>query len=162
MKKLALLIVPPLLISALATSSQPLEVQAFCNLIPPDRVRVFDWSSWQTVYTRDLNLAYEPFRWDASRNIWNGYQSDPPTSQPADAYKHWTVYFIQPDGTQQWIYILDSRSTPDTDYIWVFDKTEPSTDRNGEHYGTHSCRAFATDSTMINDWLNRVYHPSAN
>jgi hypothetical protein len=157
MKKLALLMLPTLLLTTIGVSSQPLEVQSVCNLVAPEKVRVFDWSSWRSTYIRDQNVFLEPFRWDASHNIWRGYEAEQPFDQPRDAYKRWSVTLIQPDGTEQWIYILDSRSTPDTDYVYVFDDVQPDRSITGDHFGYHPCLAFAVNATITDDWLHRVY-----
>lgn len=157
MKKLVFLILPSLLLTAIGVSGQPLEVQSVCSLAIPEKARVFDWSSWRTTYIDDQNILFEPFRWDASQSIWRGYDADQPFDQPRDAYKHWTVTLIQPDGSEQWIYILDSRQTPDSDYIYVFDVVQP-TMGNENHYGFHPCRAFSINASIIDDWLSRVYN----
>jgi hypothetical protein len=160
MKKLAFIILPSLLLTVIGVSGQPLEVQSVCNLAVPEKVRVFNWSSWRTTYIQDQNLFFEPFRWDASQSIWRGYEAEQPFEQPRDAYKHWTVTLIQPDGNEQWIHILDSRRTPDTDYVYVFDIVDPTRDPGGQHYGYHPCSAFAINAAVVDDWLHRVYHPA--
>ncbi len=159
MKKLVLLLtVLGLALSAVGVSAQPLEVQSVCSMAIPDKVRVFDWSNWNTSYIQDQNLYFEPFRWDASNSLWRGYDAAKEFAQPDDIFKHWSVTLTQPNGAEQWIYIFDSHQTPDTDYVYVFQTTTEFGDAQGNHYGFHPCTAFATSASMINDWIHQVYN----
>ena len=157
MKKFGCLIIL-LLVSTFVGNAEPLQVRSVCDMAVPQTVRVFNWETWDTSFITDQSLLFEPFHWDVSRNIWQGYKSAQPFNQPADANRHWSVTLIQENGTQQWIYILDSLTTPDTDYVYVFQTVIPHLDRHGEHYGIHACRAFAAAEPMVTDWLRRVYH----
>ncbi|RDJ93370.1 hypothetical protein B4Q13_22385, partial [Lacticaseibacillus rhamnosus] len=124
------------------------------------RVRVFDWTNWSATTITDQNLFFEPFHWDASSTIYYQNGSDQGFNQPDDIYQRWRVSLIQSSGAVQWIFILQIRSTPDTDYVYVFETTEPSTDEHGQHFGDHPCRAFAANAGMVNDWIHRAYHPN--
>jgi hypothetical protein len=157
MNKLAVLMLPLLLMAASVVSGQSNDVQAYCDMVTPHQVRVFDWSTWQTAYVNDPSLSVAPFQWDASQTIWRGYDSAKPFDQPSDTFKHWSVTLILPDGTEQWIYLLDSAQTPSTSYIYVFDNVEPFADAQGNHYGFHPCRAFAADTNLVSSWLDQVY-----
>ena len=156
MKKLVLFVVPPLLLTTILAHGQSSDVESLCNLSTPQSARVFDWADWKTAKIADSNLVLEPLHWDASRTIFRGYQAAKPFDEPDDASKRWTISFGQNENAQA-MYILQSRTTPDIDYVYVFLTATPSTDTNGDHYGLHPCRAFAADAAPINDWIQRAY-----
>ena len=156
-KKFGVLLLSLMLMVAGVVQGRGTDVQAYCDLLPPKETRVFDWSTWQTAYVEDANVSAQPFTWDASRSIWQGYQSAQPFNQPSDAFKHWSVTMTDANGSEQWIYLLDSAQTPDTFYIYVFDNVEPFADRNGNHYGIHPCVAFAADANSVHNWLQQIY-----
>lgn len=156
-KKFGVLLLSLVLMATGVAQGQGIEVRSYCDLLPPQQTRVFDWSTWQTAYVQDSNVATQPFNWDASQSIWRGYQSAEPFAQPSDAFKHWSVTMTGTDGTEQWIYLLDSAQTPDTFYIYVFDNVEPFADTNGNHYGIHPCRAFSADANSVHNWLQEIY-----
>jgi hypothetical protein len=160
MKKIAVLMLSLVLVAASAVQGQSNNVQAYCNMVTPDQVRVFDWSTWQTTYVNDPNLAVAPFQWDASQTIWRGYDSATPFDQPSDTFKHWSVTLIQADGSEQWIYLLDSPQTPNVNYVYVFDNVQAFADNQGDHYGIHPCRAFATDTNLVSSWLDMANQSS--
>lgn len=157
MKKLGVLVFSILMMTASMAHGQGNEVRSYCDLLPPQQTRVFDWSTWQTAVVHDTNVSVEPFQWDASRTIWRGYQSAQPFEQPSDAFKHWSVTMTDADGTEQWIHLFDSAQTPDTFYVYVFDNVEPFADNQGNYYGIHPCRAFAMDAGSVTNWLQQVY-----
>ena len=146
-----------LLLTPLLARGQSLDVESLCNLATPQSIRVFDWANWRIAKIADTPLVLEPLHWDASRTIFRGYEAAKPFDEPDDASKRWTVSFGQSEISPQEMYILQSRTTPDTDYVYVFVTATPSTDSNGAHYGLHPCRAFATDAALVNDWIQRAY-----
>jgi len=156
-KKLVLFVVPPLLLTTILAHGQSLDVESLCNLATPQSARVFDWAEWKTAKIADTPLVLEPLHWDASRTIFRGYEAAKPFDEPDDANKRWTISFAPSGNAPQAMYILQSRTTPDIDYVYVFLTATPSTDTNGNHYGLHPCRAFATDAAPINDWIQRAY-----
>jgi hypothetical protein len=157
-KKIPLMVAIALLIGLLVVLGKAENVKSFCDLETPQRARVFDWSTWQTSVIQDRKLFFEPFDWDASDTIWQGYHSDRPFDQPTDVHKRWSITLIQASGAEQWIYILNSPSTPNTNYVYVFQTVKPFADSRGEHFGYHPCRAFAAAAPLVRDWINRVYH----
>ncbi|MEO8396599.1 MAG: hypothetical protein ABI700_26635 [Chloroflexota bacterium] len=159
MKKLVLLIVPPLLMTTLLARGQQPDAEKICNLATPESMSVFDWTTWKTVKISDDNLLLEPLNWDASRDIWRGYAAAKPFDQPDDASKRWTLSLVLPNHDEQAITILQSKTTPDTDYVYVFATLIPATSSKGTHYGLHPCLAFAADAVVVNDWIQRAYTP---
>jgi len=153
-KKFILLLVPSLLATTLFAHGQALDAQSICNLVSPESAHVFDWTTWRATKITDGNLMMEPLHWDASRDVWRGYDAAKPFDQPDDAHKRWSISLTD----QQALYILQSKTTPDTDYVYVFVTTKPSAGSNGDHYGAHPCLAFAADAALVNDWIQRAYH----
>ena len=159
MKKLVLLVVPPLLVATLLARGQTLDPESLCSLATPRSMNVFDWTTWRNAKISDGNLLLEPLHWDASRDIWRGYAAAKPFEQPDDANKRWTISLHQPNHNQQAIYILQSKATPGTDYVYVFATLTPTTGAKGTHYGLHPCLAFAANAIVVNNWIQRAYRP---
>jgi hypothetical protein len=121
----------------------------------PISLRLFDWDSGQTTNLSDAEIAQIPLGWDASANLWQGYESLHPFNQPDDAKVRWSLNLYLPDGVDHWIVIYTSATTPATYYTYAFDITQPYT-INGEHLGNHPCSAFAIPGTWMNDFLNVI------
>ncbi|MEO8392467.1 MAG: hypothetical protein ABI700_05685 [Chloroflexota bacterium] len=118
----------------------------------PVSIRVFDWNDWSTVDVTNTLVAQLPVSWDASGDLWRGYNVAKPFDQPDDARDRWRLQLFTQDGTERWIQISQSASTPDTLYAYAFQIITPYTDKHGNHYGYHPCRAFSlpyTDMTIL-------------
>lgn len=122
----------------------------------PVSLRLFDWTTGSTVSLSDESIARVPLSWDASKTIWRGYRSARPFDQPDDAREHWKVNLFLPDGSERWIDILISPTTPDVYYVYSFERTDPFADANGEHYGFHPCRAFSIAAAEVQSYLTTI------
>ncbi len=122
----------------------------------PVTVNIFDWTTGNTVSVSDAAIAQIPLGWDASNSIWEGYQSAHPFNQPADAQQRWKFSLFLQDESERWIEVYQSAQTPDLYYAYSFQKTVPYTDRHGQHFGYHPCRAFTVSAAEVQNFLDVV------
>ena len=122
----------------------------------PLSLSIFDWATGSTTNLSDEAIARIPLTWDASADLWQGYESDHPFNQPDDAHQRWNLKLYLPDGTERWIVIYESAQTPQTYYTYVFVTTAPFADAQGQHFGNHPCRAFATAAAQVMSFLEVV------
>jgi hypothetical protein len=122
----------------------------------PVAVRIFDWSNGSTISFSDQAIAQIPLSWDASNSIFLGYQSENIFSEPSDGQQRWKIDLFLPDGSERWVTIDTSPQTPDTYYVYSFEKIVPFSDKRGEHYGIHPCRAFSIPAEAVVNFLNVV------
>ncbi len=122
----------------------------------PLSLRIYDWSSGTTTSLSDAEIAQIPLGWDASANLWQGYQSAHPFNQPDDARQRWNIDLYLPDGTDRWIIIYESPATPGRYYTYVFENTVAYADKNGNHFGNHPCRAFAAPASQVGSFLDAI------
>ncbi len=108
----------------------------------PVSIRIFDWNDWSTVELSNPLVAQLPIQWDASADIWRGYQVAKSFDQPDDARERWKLQLFTADGVERRIQVEQSASTPDTLYVYAFQILTPYADAQGKHYGYHPCRAF--------------------
>jgi hypothetical protein len=131
------------------------ELGSYCDQFgDPISIHVFDWNDWSTVDVANPLVAQLPIRWDASSDIWRGYDAAKSFDQPDDARDRWRLQLFTQDGTERWIQIAQSASTPDTLYAYAFQTITPYIDKNGSHYGYHPCRAFTLPYTDMNVLLS--------
>jgi hypothetical protein len=148
-----------------ATDGGDTMLMSYCADFPlPVSLRIFDWNDWSTVDLTNPLVAQMPIRWDASADLWQGYSSAKPFNQPEDTRDRWKLVFHSADGTERWIQIAESASTPATLYVYAFQVITPYADQNGNHYGYHPCRAFALPSTEMDVLLSsaRAYQSSGS
>lgn len=94
-----------------------------------------------------------PLTWDASNDLWQGYDAAQPFDQPDDTRIRWFARLFTADGSERWLLIMVSKATPDTAYVYAFDNTTAYVDAGGDHYGQHPCRVFSLDIETINLWI---------
>lgn len=138
---------------------------SYCDNFPlPVSVRIFDWNDWSTVELTNPLVAQIPVGWDARADLWRGYGSAKPFDQPDDARDRWRLTFFSADGTERWIQIAQSASTPAILYAYAFQIITPYADQNGNHFGYHPCRAFALASSEMDVLISsaRAYQSSGS
>ncbi len=130
----------------------------------PTSIDLFDWQDWSTVSLSNAMVAQMPLNWDASDNIWRGYQFAEVFDQPADARDRWRFRFHTANGKERWIQVSQSPSTPEVVYVYAFQIITPYTNARGQHYGYHPCRAFRLPYTQLDVLLSsaRAYQSSGS
>lgn len=130
----------------------------------PESIRIFDWNDWSTVDLPNPLVAQIPISWDAKGDLWRGYGNEKPFEQPDDTRDRWRLTLFTSDGTERWIYVAQSDSTPGTLYAYAFQNLNAYADANGNHYGYHPCRAFTLPSTQMDVLLSsaRAYRSSGS
>lgn len=135
----------------------PVSAASLINYCPgfgtPLTLSIFDWVTSSKANLSDAAVARIPLTWDASVSLWQGYESDHPFNQPDDAHQRWDLKLFLPDGSQRWIIIYESAQTPDTYYTYAYVTTEAFAAADGQHFGNHPCRAFATPSAQVMAFL---------
>ena len=122
----------------------------------PVALRIFDWSNGSTISLSDTAIAQIPLSWDASKTIWQGYNSAHPFNQPDDIQERWKINLFLSDSTERWIRVQTSGQTPDIDYVYSFQQITPFAGTDGLHYGDHPCRAFMIAAATVQNFLNVV------
>jgi hypothetical protein len=127
-------------------------------------VRIFDWNDWSTVEVNNPLVAQIPLRWDATENLWRGYDAPKPFDTPVDERERWQLHFTNAAGDERWINVWTSDLTPDTYYAYVFQVITPFAVENGQHFGYHPCRAFAVPVMQMDVLLSsaRAYRSSGS
>jgi hypothetical protein len=138
-----------------STGGDQTTVASYCDDFgTPVSIQIFDWNDWSTVNLTNALVAQLPIRWDASGDLWRGYQAAKPFEQPDDTRDRWRLTLHRADGSERWIQIAQSASTPSMLYAYAFQNLTPYADANGNHFGYHPCRAFALPSSEMDVLLS--------
>lgn len=138
---------------------------SFCDKFGvPQAIRIFDWNDWSTVELTNPLVAQLPTRWDASGNLWRGYDAAKPFDVPDDARERWQLHFTNTAGEERWINVWQSATTAGLLYAYAFQVVTPYADAQGNHYGYHPCRAFTLLPTEMDILLSsaRAYQSSGS
>ncbi len=132
-------------------------IAGFCDQFgTPTSITLFDWNDWSTVSVSNPLVAQLPMSWDASPSFWQGYNSAKPFNIPDDSRDRWRLRLFNADGSEHWIQIGQSASTPGTLYAYAFQIITPYTDKQGNHFGYHPCRAFTIPAVQMNILLSSL------
>ena len=130
---------------------------SFCpELGFPVSLRIFDWQTGNTISLNDPAVAQLPLSWDASDDLWRGYNALNPFDQPSDTQERWKITLFLPDSTERWISVYDSPTTPSLSYLYAYQNTTAFADANGNHFGFHPCRAFAYPAAQIEAFMTAI------
>ena len=138
---------------------------SFCDQFGvPQSIRIFDWNDWSTVDLTNPLVAQLPTRWDASGDLWRGYDAARPFAVPDDARERWQLHFTNAADEERWINVWESAATADVLYAYAFQVLTPFGDAQGNHFGYHPCRAFTLPPTQMNILLSsaRAYQSSGS
>lgn len=112
------------------------------------------WVGVETIQVYETDLIIEPLSWSAEQNIWVDTSDYGYFNYPSDVYAAYT-FILRTEDSKTKIDVIKSPST-DLAYLLFYDKQEPFSDANGEHYGIHPCRAYSVSASTIDDFWGRL------
>ncbi len=118
----------------------------------PTSLEIIDWNDWTTVKVDNTLAAQLPITWDTSVSFWRGDQYKNPYDTPADEYNRWRLRLFTADGSERWMDIGQSATTPDTLYVAAFQNLKSFL--NGSSYALRPCRAFTVPISTMNILLS--------
>lgn len=122
------------------------QLGAYCGSFgydDPHSLAIYNWATRQTISLSGAWLVDLPLAWDASGSIFRGYGgSGSIFEEPNDVRIVWRLTLMMADNVERWIDLAESATVTDRYFVYAYRDTVPTTDRNGDHFGLHGCRAF--------------------